>query len=192
MSDRLNQFRRFMLRHTLVLRAWRAVLTMFGRIIVPFASPRLTEDQISECYRRVYFESGALLGVYSRRFATGLCLPKGQWHVEHSAWYIGYGQVLEAITPRVRIIPLRQFLQSYDRVVIGYVDLPRAPASFARAMDFNGRPYDVLFGGGRRWVYCHEAAAEIMRAGGEWPRKSGEFWTFDDLAAACLKVEVIE
>jgi hypothetical protein len=191
-ASRFNTFRSFLLRHPLAFVAWRVLLRLIGRIVFFWLPPRISKPQIDECYRRL--RPGDIIGVYSRRFPTGLFLPKGKWGVEHSAIYIGHGLVVEAVTPRVRVISLRRFLRPYDRVVVGtlWPSLCSAQRAIDRALTLVDRSYDVLFGGGKRFLYCHETVKECMEAGGTMVPKAGEFWVFDDLAAVCESVEEVK
>jgi hypothetical protein len=189
------KLQRFLLAHPRWLALWRIMLTVIGHVVFFWMRPQITKRQIDECYRRL--KPGDVIGVYSRRYLTGLFLPKGKWCVEHSAICIREGWILEAVTPRSRIIPLRQFLKPYDRVVIGRPTLNVARiderAGFVNAAWYlGGRPYDVAFGKGRKAVYCHELVAESLRNSDKRPVKSGPFWLFDDIADACENVEEIK
>jgi hypothetical protein len=196
MSKRLhrNRYQRWLLRHPFALWAWRVLLTLIGHVVFFWLRPRISKATISECYRRL--RPGDSIGVYSRRFPTGLFLPKGKYGVEHSAIYIGCGLVVEAVTPRVRVISLRRFLRCYDRVVIAHGGLQYgsalAPYATNRALEFVDRRYDVSFTDGAKACYCHETVALCWIEAGLAPVKSGEFWLFDDIAAVAQSVEEVQ
>jgi hypothetical protein len=203
MNEYLPKIREYLIHHPLAFRAWKATLTGFGRVVNPFLSPLITRDQIGLCYSILDKHKCAVLGVYSRRYATGHLLPLGKYGVEHTAWYLGSGQVLEAVTPRVRIIPLSQFLKPYDRIVIGFLNLPSVENAFNRALQLNGRSYDVLFDSkvvqqkgiqkivGSRMPYCHETVAICEAGGGLLPNKSGEYWVADDVYEPCYAIHEV-
>jgi hypothetical protein len=189
MTKRLhrNRYQAWLLRHPFAMWTWRVLLTLVGHVVFFWMRPRITKATISECYRRL--RSGDAIGVYSRRFPTGLFLPKGEYGVEHSAIYIGCGLVVEAVTPRVRVIPLRHFLRSYDRVVIARMGFCPDDLVVVRnkALSLAGRRFPP----GALHCYCHETCATAI----DFVRhveKSGEFWLFDDIAAVAQSVEEVE
>jgi hypothetical protein len=190
----MKNFRRFLLRHPLAFAAWRIALTFFGKLVLFWRRPQITDAQIEKCY--AWLRSGDIIGVGSKCFVTGLFLPRGKYDVEHSVIYIGYGLVVEAIAPRVRVISLRRFLRQYDRVIIGqpkvFFNGYCSNLCVNRAFSFVDRPYDVTFSDGRRLLYCHEMIAECFLTAGLHLKKVGEFWVFDDLAAVCKSVKEVK
>ena len=186
----LDAIRNAIRRHPRILAAWVLALTLFGQAVIPWETPKLTEETIARCEAMV--EPGDILGVESARFVTGRVLPKGRYGVEHSAVYVGNSRVVEAVTPCVREIGFREFARQYDRIVVGK---PRQPYDRAKACGMArslvGRPYDTLFDDGTEEVYCHETCDVCMEAGGACPVRVGEFWKFDDLASAFESVEEV-
>lgn len=184
-----------MQRHPALFVAWRLLLTAFGRLRFIWRRPQLTDAKIDRCFEILSRHRFAILGVGSKVFVTGLFLPRGRYDVEHTAIFVRIGSaflVIEAVTPVVRVIGLRRFLKQYDNVAIGLL----GPAlneqeAIETAFGFVDRPYDVLFGQGRRYLYCHEIGYECIYGGGRMLKKAGQFWVFDDLVKACMGVEEI-
>jgi len=180
----MNKFRNFLLTHPIAFRAWQIALTLIGKCVLFWRRPKLTDADIDRCYQVLYYARFAVIGLGSRRFLTGLFLPRGRHDVEHTAIYIGGGIAVEAVTPRCRAISIRRLLRQYDNVTIvvyPYIDRQAACSSALSCVD---RTYDVLFNGGSRKLYCHEYGANVVEAGDIPVKKSGEFYSFDDLADA--------
>jgi hypothetical protein len=181
-DPRLAWFRATLRKHPSILAAWVLALTIFGRLVIPWEKPRLTDEAIARC--EAVLKPGDIIGVESARFVTGHVLPKGKYGVEHSAIYVGGGKVIEAVTPCTREIDFRQFAKAYDRIVVGK---PREPYDRSKACEMarslTGRPYDTLFDEGTGEVYCHETCATCMKAGGIPLVRDREFWEFDTLAS---------
>lgn len=190
----LNAFRTFLRRRPLAFRCWRFTLAIFGRIVFPWRRPRLTDADIDRCYGVLERYPCAVIGLGSRRFATGAVLPRGNHDAEHTAVSIGCGVAVEAVMPRVRAISLRRLLKQYDSVTIVAfnVHLLRYKIStpYERsnsrqwALRCTDRPYNTLFDDGLRTLYCHRFGAEYAKRAGTKVEKAGDFYTFDDLAAA--------
>jgi hypothetical protein len=172
-------FQKFLLRHPVAFAIWYLLLTSFGQVVLFWRKPQLTEIVIKKCIECL--EPGDTIGVFSRRYATGLVLPKGILGVEHSAVYLGDGSVAEALTPCVRIIGVHEFLRNYDKAIVGKLSYGadrKSVANYARSRQ--GTIYDVVFGSGPDMLYCHELTALSLISGGLAPVRSNTFWLFDD------------
>jgi len=160
------------------------LLWTIGKLVLFWRRPKLTDEDIERCYSVLSRCLFAVIGVGSRRFVTGLFLPRGKHDVEHTAVWIKSGTVVESVMPRVRALSLRRFLKQYDNVtIIAFcaLDWIDAAAYATQAID---RRYDVMFKAGKKTLYCHELAAECLYAGGIDISPKNDFYVFDDLADA--------
>ena len=166
----------------MVFRAWYFLLWLVGKLVLFWRRQKLTDEDIERCYAVLSRCPFAVIGVGSRRFVTGLLLPRGKHDVEHTAVWIGNGIVVESVMPRVRALSLRRFLKQYDNVTIVAFRSMNWFDSGEYATQAIDRRYDVIFKAGRKTFYCHEFAAECLHAGGIDISPKNDFYVFDDLA----------